>query len=333
MAIDFETFVTWAESRFPSVKVGAKEVLVPSIFAEDSKHHLACNPVKNCFHCLKSDEGGSLVKLVSIVDKCTYGEAAERLGVSGDDNVRALEARLEKLFGGDRKVAVAAPENRVKLPEQTFRIAELGQDNHFRKRAADYVRGRHLPLGDLHVCIGGKYRERVIIPYYGRAGELIYWNGRDLTGKAYLRYQGPEKEEVGYGKEDVLWFEGWPPAGTRVYLTEGEFDAMSLNVAGLVGAACGGKNVGDKQIEMLRPYRVTIAFDADKSGGGALNKIGEMFESEGILDAAFIRPPHPYKDWNEMLKAVGPKLVRHYIRNGEQPMNTWTTNSLRLFTR
>lgn len=333
MGVDFETFLAWAQTRFPSVKVTAKEVLVGSIFAEDSKHHLSCNPAKNCYHCLKSDEGGTLQKLVSLVDKCSIGEAKERLGLSGGGNVRDLESRLEMLYADGKPAARPVVENRVKLPENTFLLSALAADSHYRKRAEEYIRGRRLPLGDLHVCVGGKYKDRIIIPYYGPNRELIYWNGRDLTGRAPLRYRGPDKEEVGYGKEDVLWFEEWPRPGTRVYLTEGEFDAMSLNLTGLVAAACGGKNLGPKQMEMLRPYQLTIAFDADKSGAGALNKIGEMLEQEGIGGGQFVRPPALYKDWNEMLKADGPKMMRLYVQQNEKPIDTWATNSLRLFTR
>jgi hypothetical protein len=52
MEVDFEVFVAWANSRFPTVRVSGKEVLVDSVFVPDTKQHLSCCPSKNVFHCL-----------------------------------------------------------------------------------------------------------------------------------------------------------------------------------------------------------------------------------------------------------------------------------------
>ena len=40
MAIDFDRFLNWAESRFPTVIVKGDEVRVDSIFEEDHKQHV-----------------------------------------------------------------------------------------------------------------------------------------------------------------------------------------------------------------------------------------------------------------------------------------------------
>lgn len=328
MAVDFDAFVDWAKSRFDDVKVQGKEVKINSIFTDDSKFHLWCCPKKNSFHCWKTDKGGTLPYLVTIVEGCSYGEACQKIGMNGG-SLRELESKLDELFGN--KVEAKKPENRVEFPEATFKISSLSSTNHYRLWAEKYILNRKLNVGNLLVCIGGKYKDRIIIPYYGREGELIYWNGRDLTGKSYKRYDCPEKDKVGYGKDDVLWMSRWPGDGTRLYLTEGEFDAMSLNEAGIHGAACGGKNVGPKQVELLRPYKVTIAFDTDKSGAEALNKISKTFEEGGITDTKFVRPPKQFKDWNEMLTKVGKKLINAYIKHNETPIDTWKSNELKLF--
>jgi len=326
MAVDFDTFLGWAESRFDSVLVAGKEVKLNSIFTDDHKHHLWCCPEKSVYHCWKTDEKGSLTKLVAIVDGCSYSEAAERIGAKETNSIRILEARLQEIANREH----AKPkEGKIVLPANTFRIASLSPENHFRRAAEVYIKGRKLPLGNLMVCISGEYKDRVVIPYYGPGGELMYWNSRDLTDKAYLRYRGPKKEEVGVGKEDVLWFESWPKPKTKVYLTEGEFDAMSLNLTGLTAAACGGKAVSEKQMEMLKTYHVAIAFDADKSGAGALNKLGGIFEHYADVKVTYIRPPTRYKDWNEMLKDAGPRVMAAYIHQNEQPFKgSWTANRL-----
>ena len=42
--IDFEKFLDWAESRFDNIVVSGDEVKVDSIFCEDHKQKMWCNP-------------------------------------------------------------------------------------------------------------------------------------------------------------------------------------------------------------------------------------------------------------------------------------------------
>lgn len=656
MSCDYDTFLGWAESRFSDVRVSGKEIKLNSCFVDDHKHHLWCCPDKGTFHCWKSDEGGTLVKLVAHVDGCSFSEAAERIGDNVGTSISQLEKRLQELQDGLLKPKEAT---KMVLPKNTFAIKSLGEDNHYRRLAETYIKGRKLPIGDLMVCIAGDFKDRIVIPYYGPKGDLIYWNSRDLTDKAYLRYRGPDKssgvgkcfakgtsilmfdgntkavEEIGEGdllmgpdsrprmaygincghgksfrvtpnkgdsfvvnedhvlavyysrtkryekmtvreyflktetykkslmlyrlpveypampvpidpyilglwfgdgdsgrtvltgvddvlitewqkeatkrglscrkdfytgmgcpqyhitcgrkngynslrndlkslgllhnkhipllylandrptrlallagyldtdgslnngcfefvskhrclaegikqlslslgyfcslsactkksqtgytgvyyrgiisgntqeiptrlirkqakkrkmkkdvlrtgftvtnegdgwyygfavdkdhlflladhtvvhNSDVLWFESWPKPKTKVYMTEGEFDAMSLNLTGLTAAACGGKAVSERQMELLKHCHVAISFDADKSGSGALNKLGEVFEKYADVQVTFVRPPTMYKDWNEMLKDAGPRVIRAYIEQNEKTFNgSWTANKL-----
>jgi len=325
MLVDFDTFLGWAEARFGDALVAGKEIKVNSIFTDDHKHHLWCCPEKGVFHCWKTDEKGSLTKLVAVVDGCSFSEAAERIGARHTNSVRIMEERLREIHGQPKSST-----GKMVLPPSTFRIASLSSDNHYRRNAEAYIKSRKLPLGNLMVCIAGEYKDRIVIPYYDQDGNLVYWNSRDLTGKHYLRYRGPKKEDVGTGKEDVLWMDGWPKPKTKIYLTEGEFDAMSLNLTSLTAAACGGKSVSEKQLEMLKHNKIAIAFDADKSGAGALHKLGTICEhAQNDMEVTFIRPPTNYKDWNEMLVDAGPRVMAMYIQQNERVFRgSWTANRL-----
>lgn len=327
--VDFDAFVGWAESRFNDVRISGKEVKLNSCFTDDHKHHLWCCPEKGTFHCWKSDEGGTLVKLVSHVDGCSFKEAAEKIGDTKDGGIGSIQLLEKQLQELQQNLLKPKIETKMVLPPSTFPIKSLSEDNRYRLMAENYIRSRKLPISNLMICTSGEYRDRIIIPYYGKKGELIYWNSRDLTNKAYLRYRGPKKEEVGVGKEDVLWIEEWPKPKTKIYMTEGEFDAMSLNLTGLTAAACGGKAVSEKQMDLLKYCHVAISFDADKSGSGALNKLGEVFEKYADVQVTFVRPPTMYKDWNEMLKDAGPRVIRAYIEQNEKTFNgSWTANKL-----
>jgi hypothetical protein len=335
MAIDPEKFIEWAESRFDSVVVKGEEVQINSPFTEteDTKHKLWCNPyggkkdIENgVFHCWKTDKKGSLASLVMIVDKCDFPTAMQMLG--GEDmKIRRLEQKLEELFSKKWK----KKEDNQELEEEEFQdlskleippfcplISELPSSNFHRSKAESYLKGRKLEIGDLRIGTSGDYRERIVIPYYDRYGKLIYFNSRYIGDKDYvLRYKGPHKS-IGVGKEDVLYMPEWPKVGSKIYLTEGEFDALSIYKANMFAGAFGGKNLSEKQIEMLRPYHPVLALDTDKAGKDGLSRMAQFLKTKGFDTISFIRPPKKFKDWNAMLQEVGTPGIIWYINKNEK---------------
>lgn len=330
--IDFDVFWEWATGYFGEYNVvkHGDEVCINSPFVANYKpddgHHMWCNPEKGIFHCWKSDRSGTLYQLVKEMVGCSYPEAVDILG----DNaaLRNLEARLTK-FLGEKKQNVKKPElkavtTNLTLPADTFLISDLAPDNGLRKQAESYLAGRKIPSDGLYVCLGGRYANRIVIPYYGPNGNLIYFNCRDLTGRSKLRYQGPPKE-VGVGKGDVMWIKSWPKPGTKLYLTEGEFDAMSIWEAEYCGAALGGKNLSSKQFKLLEPYEVTICFDLDKSGIEALNKVSAYMRSNSgrSRKVGYVKPAKNFKDWNDMLIKIGAPALHYYIQTQEKSLESW----------
>ena len=183
----------------------------------------------------------------------------------------------------------------------------------------NYLKERKISSDGLYYCLEGEYGNRIIIPYYNKNKEVIYWNGRHI-GDSPLRYFGPKN--CGVGKGDVIFATKWDC--DKVYLTEGEFDAMSLNMVGYAGWACGGKELSDKQINYLRNYKICLALDQDKYGQIALNKMGNKLLKEGIRRISYVSPPIEYKDWNKMFIELGKSGVHDYILSKEQIFK-WTT--------
>jgi hypothetical protein len=334
MAVDYDRFLAWAESRFGDVVLKGEEIKVNSIFADDHKFHMWCNPSggkKNrpngVFHCWKTDKKGSLITLVMLVDGCSFEEAIEILG-GHDTRLADLEKRVEEIFSGKKSTAPepeTAPEleeKKLRLPYSTYAFDDLPSSNYHRVQAEVYLFGRKLPIDDFMVCTSGKYRNRIIIPYYNRKGELIYWNSRYIgPSEKAIRYLGPDDDEgdelnpEGIGKGDVLYFPTWPEHGSNVYLAEGEFDGKSICVADLPGGAFGGKALTDVQIGLLRAnnYTPILCLDSDKYGKIGLSKMGEQLLALGFSKIGFVRPPKQYKDWNLVLEKLGPKILRKYI--------------------
>lgn len=329
MSIDFDKFLDWAESRFDEVIVKGDEIKVNSIFCDDEKHHLWCNPYggkysrpNGVFHCWKSDRSGSLLSLVMLVDTCEYEEALEILGGSNTTFLE-LERKVRKLFEDKDREEAQVQESKLKLPDYTYPIADLHSTNYHRVQAEMYLFQRALPTDRHMVCIAGEFKNRIVIPYYDRNGELIYFNSRYIgTSKKALRYRGPDKE-VGVGKGDVIYVPDWPQEGSKIYLSEGEFDADSIRVCGLPAGAFGGKALSPQQIEYLVPYKPVICVDCDPAGKEALPKMGDDLLRAGVSEVSFVRPPKGYKDWNVMLKKLGPEILFQYIKNKEKSFHDW----------
>lgn len=337
--IDFDRFLHWCESRFGDVVVKGDEIKINSIFEEDYKHHMWCSPKGGkkehrggVYHCWKSGKKGSLVNLVRQVDKCTYDEALEKLG-AGAYELMELEERLEAFMASRTPTTIEELQNvevlpGLKFPEQTFPILSLSPDNFWRIEAEVYLSNRKLDPKDYLICMGGDYKNRIIIPYYDSDAKLIYWNARFLGDNDSIpKYLGPHKDQ-GVGKGDVIYIaggeNGWPPPKSKLYLTEGEFDAKSLSNCGYYAGAIGGKAIEDKQISLLQDYIPVLCFDTDSgkgkdAGGEALVIIGEQLREKGINEIYFVRPPKQYKDWNKFFQVHGRKLINAYINQNEKP--------------
>lgn len=332
MAVSFEKFLRWAKNRFgeENLLVQGKEIRINSMFDPgDSKHHLWCSPSGGkkkrkfgVFHCFKSDRKGSLVKLIQIVDCCDRVDAIDIL--EGNTSIRELEKRLEELLAQDNPPPPEPVINTFSLPADCELISNLGTNNWWRKRAENYLLSRKIPIDGLYVCTNGREKNRIVIPYYDRKGGLIYWNARTM-GKSKTKYLGPSKE-VGVGKEDVIFMAGkWPYPGETLYLCEGELNAISLKVAELTAAACGGKNMCDKQAIMLSEYRIVLCLDRDKAGKSGTSKMTAMLSAverqQGKEKLKIVVPPQGYNDWNDMLVGLGPELLHYYMLNNQRELD------------
>ena len=327
MSIYFDKFLGWAESRFDDVIVKGEEILLNSVFCEDRKHHLWCNPSggktnsrNGVYHCWKSDSKGSLIGLVMQVDKCSYDEAVETIDGTPEGSIQDLERRVREIFSGS-STASPPPKQGLDLPSDCYLFDELPSYNRLKVMAEEYLSSRKIPTNGLFVCTRGRYRDRVLIPYYDRSGSLIYYNGRYVGDPGEkLRYLGPPKD-LGIGKGDVLFCRTWPSKGDKVYITEGEFDSMSLDICGFRSAALGGKSMTERQMEMIKDFIPVLCLDSDSAGGAALPKMANALFSHGFKRVSYVRPCKEYKDWNGMLSNKGERILREYVRTQEKCYN------------
>lgn len=346
MAVDSELFLDWCKDRFGEENLkfrkGGDEICTHSFFVDgsplfpdgDHKFKLWMNPgggrkelEGGAYRCWYTDNMGSLISLVSLVDNIPYEEAAER--ICSEIPLRALEQKVHDFFKTEMpEEPVETPKADLQLPPGCLEITKMNPTSFYYIRAIKYLNERKLSPEGLFVCIDGEYKNRIVIPYYDSEGRLIYYNCRTLSNNnKVLRYMKPKPEEA--QQENVLYTKKWPRIGSKIYLTEGEFDAIVLTMAGFNGIACAGKYISGTQIELLRGYQIVLTFDNDDAGEQALIDIGEKFLESGFVGMGYVRPPKGFKDWNKLLEMRDVPTIKIYIQEHEKPYTMWTASSLK----
>ena len=329
--IDYDSFLNWAQDRFGDVKISGNEIQANSIFCTDKidhKYKLWMNPSggKNqypwgCYRCWLTDNMGSLVKLVSIVDHISYEEAEEL--ICGTQSIRTLEQKVEEFF--EKKIQETKPETTCELPPGTVLIENLSNKSNWYLKSYVYLLRRKIPLEGFYVCTEGKFIDRIVIPYKDRDGKLVYYNARAISDKNPLRYMKMEGSNV--NRSHMLYFYRHPKTKGKLFLTEGEFDTISLNMLGLDAAALGGKSLSDEQVALINGYEVVLALDNDKAGLPAIVSMGSKLLSLGV-QASFVRPPLGYKDWNQLYIKKPSESIRDYIAKNTKPFNSFVESLL-----
>lgn len=325
MAIDFNIFLNWVKSKFPpdNIKINKDEIRLNSIFAdEDKNHHLYCHPAggKNkvdlgVFHCFKSEQKGTLAKLVMRVEGCSFITAIQILKANRFD--------LTKDVVIEDSHPINDPEQEkdkiIQLPPHTVRIQDA--PNFWKTKALNYLKSRKMPWEYFYICIDGDYKNRIVIPYYNESSDLIYYNARTLLDKFKPKYMGPPKT-IGVGKEDVLFMYKKPEKKEKIYITEGEIDSLTLNLCGYYSAACGGKSISDKQILKIMNNDICLCLDTDDAGENGLEYMYQKLKNYGKAETiTVVRPPEDIKDWNKFYTEYSDKIINAYIKKYEKNIN------------
>jgi hypothetical protein len=315
--IDKSKFLFWARTRLGDHVEAGPEIKFNSLWREDKGHHLSCNieggkkKLKyGVFQCWKSNKKGTIVKLVMDVDKCNFIEALYKLGIN--EGPRPVEFFEEEIVEPEKELG----ENLFTFLDMPEGVVHYSKCNTFWKNVAkQYILERCISPDFFYVGIDGRYKGRLVIPYYDKNKNIIYFNGRTVFNSK-LRYLGPPKE-CGVGKSDVIFMYEWFNSNDKIYLCEGEFDAISLNKSNLKGCAVGGKFVSIKQASVLANKRICLAFDNDDAGQSSIETSKKMLEKFGC-QVTKVCPPDSIKDWNEFLVKHGPDMVQAYIERAEE---------------
>lgn len=152
------------------------------------------------------------------------------------------------------------------LPKHFYKLSN-NQEDKWAIIAWDYLenqRGVDPSKHDFYLSTGEgtpdakRWKGRVIIPIY-KDNKLIFWQGRDLTGKAIKKYLSPSvpKDKIMYG------FDRLTHSDEPLYVTEGWFDAEAVD-----GIALMGNEISDHHVKWLNRSSRRKVYVPDRFGDG-----------------------------------------------------------------
>jgi len=157
---------------------------------------------------------------------------------------------------------------------------------------------------------------------YGKTSDGIHvYQAYDTEGNVVAyKYRYPNKTFSWKGEvKNVIPFgmHLWRSGGKRIYITEGEIDALSIAEAvggkypaiSVVNGAQGAKKELAKHIEYLNSFdEVVLAFDNDEPGRKAITEVATLFPPGKVYTTNLT----PYKDFNQVLTELGKAGVLKY---------------------
>jgi hypothetical protein len=197
-------------------------------------------------------------------------------------------AYSKKVFG-DGQVRKPVPRKidvkTIELPDFFCELSKCNHDNVIVQKAFNELKHRNIPPegykfylstgktkgGPREQAVARALMDRLIIPYFDPAGNLIYYQARAFeknVTKKYINADVPRSSVI-YGMERLNTDTDVP-----LYVTEGFFDAYHLK-----GVALLENSVSAPQLEMLKRSRRKKVFVPDKKSDSA--KVVDTFIKEG----------------------------------------------------
>lgn len=149
---------------------------------------------------------------------------------------------------------------------QQWRPAVLPRYEPLGRRALRYLMARG--ISETHAARLGMVEMedvmRVVVPYYGPDGEIIYWSAR-----SYSKLEGGPKYLAASGRHPLYVRPNWTPSDT-VVVVEGMFDAIAVEThTGLHVCGLGGKYLPsylEPDLLRLGTRRLVLLLDPDALG-------------------------------------------------------------------
>jgi DNA primase len=256
------------------------------------------NPTKGKWICRGAcNQGGDLLELIMRYEKVSFPDALAMAGMKHIPKSIVPATRRDPLtYEVKLRLTKAAYQYKAELASNAqawdylTRLRGLNTLTILRNHLGfcpEHPSDLQPPLGNGHTP---SLMHDVTIPDF-HEGLCLYMQGRRLTPgePRYMGLHDLPKPLYGFGRFQHE---------RRLYLVEGPFDWLSLLQWGLPAVSSLGSHLSAFQKALLSNRRVILAHDADIAGDLAAQQI-----ARSIPNTTRLRPPEPWKDWNDCLVA------------------------------
>lgn len=310
-----------AEARGVKLARHGADLLGLCPFHDDREPSLVISPKKNLWHCLGACQaGGTVIDWVMRAQGVSFRHAVELLKADHpsltepvaapvkNSTVRKLEAPVERdaddatvlrqVVGYYHEALKQSPEALAYLEKRGLRSEEMIERFQlgFANRTLGYrlpastrvagaeLRGRLQKLGILRESGHEHFNGSLVIPVFGRGGEVLGMYGRKITDN--LRPGTPLHLYLP-GAHRGVWNEEALEASKEIILCESLIDALTFWCAGQrnVTASYGVNGFTEDHRAMFKTYgtrRVLIAYDRDDAGESVAAALAEELMAGGI---------------------------------------------------
>lgn len=310
--------------KFKDYVLTHDEFLVDSLFCSDTTKHLSININTGLWQCFKSKESGSFIHLVSFIEGIPYSRAKTIIGKKLFDTPELLFADLnlsstqEDIRGGS--ISEASKDfSEINLDAESSSLTE--------NLAKKFIISRKLGTEKFYIGVGGKYINRLIIPYEDKSG-MFYFQARNLVNFG-MKYLNPTSREYGVKSSEILF--PFDENESYVVVTEGPLDALALKSTGVNATCIQGSNMSHSQLALLKGRNIVLGYDNDDAGSSGIRQTENLVRRKNIKSPYVVRPPIRYKDWGEFLVGSNKdSLLRYISRNVKRMDYLFTVRELLL---
>jgi len=263
------------------------------------------------YHCFGCSASGDVFKFVQEIEHTDFVGSVEYLAnkagiqlqyTTGGENKERV--RRKQLIGAMEKAVDWYHERLLTSPDareardylrrrglagdiaRQFKIGWAPDDWDVMSRelgvAGDLLRDTGLAFTNKANRLQDSFRGRVLFPIFTDNGDPVAFGGRILPGSADPAKYKNSPETVVYAKSRTLYGMNWAKADIvaqdQVIVCEGYTDVIGFYRAGVKRAvATCGTALTEQHVQMLKRFasKVVLAFDADKAGQGAAERVYE----------------------------------------------------------
>ena len=284
------------------ISSNGEEFIVPSLFHEnDYKRHMSINSTTGLWQCFKSGETGNFTALYARLEEKTYKRAAAELLLQELQNTPAQIVSPTGFNTQYDPQDLLSEEDPFLIP---IHINSYESEDEMVLKAWKFLMDRQAFNIDefedepFYLVKEGTYRNRILIPFRNEEGEMFFFQARALYSDMKPKYLNPPSAK-GVHARHVLY--PYDETAESLYICEGPFDAITLNLLGFNATCTIGNNISQTQIEILKEFegKFILAYDNDDAGKIGLKKFDSIRRTNLMPNFKVVFPPDPYKDWNE----------------------------------